>query len=114
MVIIGLTAMYSLLNAGNPDSLLRPFFPKPVHDVYVAAIASILVFVLGFFVFFFRDQEGYRQLVELNGDRIRRLRKQGKSEAEIASSILAALGIHRGYRHNLAHKKLMIYLSEFT
>jgi hypothetical protein len=26
MVVVELVAMYSPLNAGNPDSLLRPFF----------------------------------------------------------------------------------------
>ncbi len=52
MIIIGLVAMYSLLNAGNPDSLLRPFLPDPKYDVYVAMVSSVLVFILGFFVFF--------------------------------------------------------------
>ena len=59
MIIIGLVACYSLLNAGNPESLLRPIFPEPVHDVYVAMVSSVIVFVLGFVVFFFRDQQGF-------------------------------------------------------
>jgi predicted membrane channel-forming protein YqfA (hemolysin III family) len=75
MVWIGLVAMYSLLNVGNPDSLLRPIIPNPAHDVYVAVISSVLVFILGFFVFFSRDQEGFQQLIELNADRIRSMRK---------------------------------------
>ena len=113
MVIIGLVAMYSLLNAGNPDSLLRPFFPDPKYDLYVAIIISVLVFILGFFVFFSRDQESFRQLVELNAGKIRELREAGKKDEEIADSILAAMGSHSGYKHNLARKKLLIYLSEF-
>ena len=52
MIVIGLVAMYSLLNTGNPDSLLRPILPNPAHDVYVAVVSSVLVFILGFFVFF--------------------------------------------------------------
>ena len=51
MVVVGLVAMYSLLNAGNPDSLLRSIIPDPAHDVYVAVISSVLVFIFGFFVF---------------------------------------------------------------
>jgi hypothetical protein len=113
MIIIGLVAMYSLLNAGNPDSLLRPFFPDPKYDLYVAMIFSVLVFILGFFVFFSRDQESFRQLVTLNAEKIRALRTEGKKDEEIADSILAAMGSHSGYRHNLARKKLLIYLSEF-
>ena len=113
MIIIGLVAMYSLLNAGNPDSLLRPLFPDPKYDLYVAIVSSVLVFILGFFVFFSRDQESFRQLVQLNADKIRALREAGKEDEEIADSILAAMGSYSGYRHNLARKKLLIHLSEF-
>ena len=113
MVLIGLVAMYSLLNAGNPNSLLRPIIPNPAHDVYVAVISSVLVFILGFFVFFSRDQEGFQQLIEINADKIRSLRKRKKTDAQIADSILAAMGSAGGYRHNLARKKLMVYLAGF-
>jgi len=113
MVVIGLVAMYALLNAGNPDSLLRPIFPDPKYDLYVAMATSVLVFILGFFVFFSRDQESFRQLVELNAEKIRGLREAGKKDEEIADSILAAMGSYSGYKHNMARKKLLIYLSEF-
>ena len=113
MIVIGLVAMYSVLNAGNPDSLLRSVIPDPAHDVYVAVISSVLVFIFGFFVFFTRDREGFRRLVQLNADHIRKLRKNGKTDEEIAGSILAAMGSHSGYKHNMACKKLVIYLSEF-
>ena len=113
MIIIGLVAMYSLLNAGNPDSLLRPLFPDPKYDLYVAMISSVLVFILGFFVFFSRDQESFRQLVALNAEKIRELRTEGKKDEEIADSILAAMGSYSGYKHNMARKKLLLYLSEF-
>ena len=113
MIIIGLVAMYSLLNAGNPDSLLRPLFPDPRYDVYVAMVSSVLVFILGFFVFFSRDQESFRQLVQLNAEKIRDQRKAGKKDEEIADSILAAMGSYSGYRHNMARKTLLIYSSEF-
>ena len=113
MILIGLVAMYSLLNTGNPDSLLRPFISEPQNDFYVAIISSVLVFILGFFVFFSRDREGFRQLVRLNADQIRDFRQKGKNDQEIADSILAAMGSSSGYRHNLARKKLIIALSEF-
>jgi hypothetical protein len=41
------------------------------------------------------------------------LRNEGKNDEEIAASILAAMGSHGGYKHNMARKKLLIYLSEF-
>jgi hypothetical protein len=113
MVLIGLVAMYALLNTGNPDSLLRPIIPNPAHDLYVAVISSVLVFILGFFVFFSRDQEGFLQLIELNADRIRSMRKRKKTDVQIADSILAAMGSSGGYRHNMAKKKLIAYLAGF-
>ncbi len=113
MIIIGLVAMYSLLNIGNPDSLLRLLFSDPGYDFYVAVISSVLVFVMGFFVFYSRDREGFRQLIQLNADQIHEARNHGKSDEEIAVSILAAMGSTGGYRHNLARKKLVIALSEF-
>ena len=113
MIIIGLVAMYSLLNIGNPDSLLRLLFSDPGYDFYVAVISSVLVFVMGFFVFYSRDREGFRQLIQLNADQIHEARNNGKSNEEIAVSILAAMGSIDGYRHNLDRKKLIIALSEF-
>ena len=113
MILIGLVAMYSLLNTGNPDSLLRAIIPNPAHDLYVAVISSVLVFILGFFVFFSRDQEGFQQLIELNADRIRSMRKRKKTDAQIAESILAAMGSTGGYRHKMAQKKLIAYLAGF-
>ena len=105
--------MYALLNAGNTDSLLRYVFPDPSMDVYVAVVSSLVVFILGFFVFFDRDNLGFRNLVELNGDRVKQLRNEGRTDKEIADSILAAMGSTSGYKHNLAKKKLVIYLAEF-
>ena len=113
MVLIGLVAMYTLLNVGNPDSLLRPLVPNPAHDFWIAIGSSLTVFVLGFVVFYSRDTEGFRQLVEINADQIRAMRKRKKSDDQIADSILAAMGSTAGYKHNLARKRLLLYLSQF-
>ena len=113
MVAVGLVAMYCLLNAGSPHSLLRLLWPDPTVDIYVAAGSSVMVFILGFFVFYSRDREGFRELLELNADHIRALRKKGKKNEEIANSILAAMGSSSGYRHNMARKKLIAHLSDF-
>jgi nickel-dependent lactate racemase len=51
--------------------------------------------------------------VALNAEKIKELREAGKKDEEIADSILAAMGSHGGYKHNMARKKLLIYLAEF-
>jgi len=113
MVMVGFIAMYSILNAGNPNSMLRPYFPNPQYDIYVAMISSFVVFVLGFIVFFSRDREGFRQIIQLNEKKIKAMQKKGKSDDEIAESILAAMGSRPGYRARMAKRKLTAYLSEF-
>ena len=113
MILIGLVACYSLLNAGHPHSLLRLLLPDPAADVYVAMISSFTVFVLGFIVFYSRDLEGFRRLIRMNQEKIRALRLKGQSDDAIAAAILAAMGSSSGYRHNLARKKLILHLSRF-
>lgn len=113
IALIGLLAMYTLLNVGNPDSLLRLLVPNPEHDFWIAIGASMTVFMLGFVVFYNRDSEGFRQLIEINADQIRSMRKQKKSDEQIADSMLAAMGSTSGYKHNLAKKRLVLYLAQF-
>lgn len=113
MILVGLLAMYSILNAGNPNSLLRPMIANPAADVYVALASSLVVFVLGFFIFFDQDRKGFKELVRMNADQIKGLRSQGQADGTIADSILSAMGSTGGYRHNLARKKLLIALAEY-
>lgn len=113
MILIGLLAMYTILNAGSPGSLLRSVLPDPTADVYVALAASLVVFVFGFFIFYDQDRKGFHELVRINADQIRRLRDKGQSDDAIAAFILAAMGSSTGYRHNLTRKKLLIALAEY-
>ena len=113
IVLVGLVAMYTLLNVGNPDSLLRVLVPNPEYDFWIAIGSSMTVFVLGFVVFYNRDTEGFRQLIEMNADQIRSMRKRRKTDDQIADSMLAAMGSTSGYKHNLARKRLILYLAQF-
>ena len=113
IVLVGLLAMYTLLNVGNPDSLLRTLVEDPKYDFWIAIGSSMTVFILGFVVFYNRDTEGFRNLIEMNADQIRSMRKRSKSDEEIADSMLAAMGSTSGYKHNLAKKRLLIYLAQF-
>jgi hypothetical protein len=113
IVVVGLVAMYTILNAGSPDSLLRVWVADPADDVMIAMASSFIVFILGFFVFYLRDRAGFRQMVELNAEKIHSLRRNGVSDEAIAEEILSAMGSRSGYRHNLARKKLLVTLGEF-
>ncbi len=111
IILTGIVACYSIFNAGNPQSLLRLIIKEPKNDVYMAFVSSVSVFILCFFIFFAKDKEQFQNIVELNKKKIKKLKKEGKTEAEIADSILTAMGMISGYRYNLAKKKLIFYMS---
>lgn len=112
MSIAGVVAAYSLLTATSPQSLLRHLSPDPGNDVYIALGSSLLVFIIGFCLFFLKDADQFLEIVRLNQTRIDQLRKEGDTDAAIADSILGAMGIAPGRQRRLAQKKLIAYMSQ--
>lgn len=111
IVVFGLVGLYAIFNVGNPHSLFRWIIKSDAYDLYIAMGVSLLVFFLGFLVFYFRQQEGYTQLLWMNRERIRALREKRYSDEQIAEDLLSALGMKRGYRYNLIKKRLVLELS---
>ena len=111
LVLIGLITFYALFNVGNPHSLFRLVVKTDAYDLYIAMGGSLLVFFLGFLLFYFRQQEGYSQLLWINKDRIRTLRNKGYTDEQIADDLLSALGINKGYRYKMMKKRLILELS---
>ena len=111
LVLTGIVTFYAIFNIGNPNSLFRLVIKSDRYDLYIIMGVSLIVFFLGFLVFYFRQQEGFTQLLWLNRDRIQTLRNQGFSDEQIAEDLLSALGMKRGYRYNMTKKRLMLELS---
>ena len=111
LVLTGIVTFYAIFNIGNPNSLFRLVIKSDRYDLYIIMGGSLIVFFLGFLVFYFRQQEGFTQLLWLNRDRIQTLRNQGFSDEQIAEDLLSALGMKRGYRYNMTKKRLMLELS---
>jgi len=111
IVVFGMVGLYAIFNVGNPHSLLRLFIKTDVYDIYIVMGVSLIVFFLGFLVFYFRQQEGYTNLLWTNKDRIRSLRGKGYTDEQVAEDLLLALGMKKGYRYNLAKKRLVLELS---
>jgi hypothetical protein len=111
LVLTGIITFYAIFNIGNPNSLFRLVIKSDRYDLYIIMGGSLIVFFLGFLVFYFRQQEGFTQLLWLNRDRIQTLRNQGFSDEQIAEDLLSALGMKRGYRYNMTKKRLMLELS---
>ena len=111
LVSTGIVTFYAIFNIGNPHSLFRLIIKTDRYDLYIVMGGSLVVFFLGFLVFYFRQEEGFSQLLWLNRDRIRSLRKQGYSDDQIAEDLLSALGMKRGYRFKMTKKRLVLELS---
>ena len=113
MAVCGLLAAYALLNYGHPDSYLRLLFPDPLMDWYIAVGGSVLFFILGAVPYLDKQDSAFKEVVEANAQNIRQHREMGRSDEEIAVTILEAARIKKGYRYNIARKKLIYYLGQF-
>jgi len=111
LILVGIVTFYALFNVGNPHSLLRYFIKTDAYDLYIAMGGSLAVFFLGFLIFYFRQQEGFTELLWINRDRIDALRKKGYSDEQIAEDLLGALGMKSGYRYKMTKKRLVLELS---
>ncbi len=111
LVLTGIVTFYAIFNIGNPHSLFRLIIKTNRYDLYIVMGGSLIVFFLGFLVFYFRQEEGFSQLLWLNKDRIRSLRKQGYNDDQIAEDLLSALGMKKGYRYKMTKKRLVLELS---
>jgi hypothetical protein len=113
MAVCGILAAYALLNYGSPSSFLRLLFPEPTMDWYVAVGGSVIFFILGAVPYLDKQDSAFKEVVEANADNIRQHREMGRTDDEIAITILEAARIKKGYRYNIARKKLIYYLGRF-
>jgi hypothetical protein len=108
-VLIALT-FYAIFNAGNPRSLFRYVLRDARYDVAVtlALSAGIVVLVLLLTAGRFDRLKG---LLDLNRSYIEELRREGKSDGEIAESFLNELKAPAGFLRAIAKRRVLRYLS---
>ena len=108
-VLMALT-FYAIFNAGNPRSLFRYVLRDARYDVAVtlALSAGIVVLVLLLTAGRFDRLKG---LLDQNRDYIEELRREGKSDGEIAESFLNELKAPAGFLRAIAKRRVLRYLS---
>ena len=102
---------YLIFTEGNPNSIFRYLIKNPSYD-YLIALA--LGLILSFIILSYRwltERVNFERIIQENIEFMRKMRKQKKSDGEIADSLLAALNIRKGIRYNMAKKKILYYLS---
>jgi len=102
---------YLIFTEGNPNSIFRYVIKNPSYDYLIALVLGL---VLSFIILSYRwltERVNFERIIQENIEFMRKMRKQKKSEGEIADSLLAALNIRKGIRYNMAKKKILYYLS---
>jgi hypothetical protein len=109
LVILALLAFYSIFNAGNPRSIFRIIVKDPSYDLAITVVLSGGVAVIAFIV---STGSGGKlaEMLQMNAEYIRQLRKQGKSDDYIAEDFLKTLGSKKGFLHGMAKQRVLKFL----
>jgi hypothetical protein len=103
--------VYSIFNAGNPDSLMRCLVKDPGWDFLITAIISLFIIII---VIIMNnnskkvDDPVYLALLQ-NKEHIHKLRSKGKTEEAIARSFSDNLN-ESDLGKKIAYKKALKYL----
>ncbi len=111
-IFLFIFTFYLIFWSGSPNFLLRYFFKDRRYDIYVILGFAFLTSIVSFSYSWSNENKGYMKLLEMNKDYIRKLRKRGKSDEEIAEALLKALGRKKGIGYGYEKRKIIYFLSK--
>ncbi len=103
---------YLIFNAGNPNSFLRLFIKDSSYDITVTVGLSIIIALISLSMIRDSDQNSVKNILERNSEHIADLKKQNRSNEEIADSFLKEMGAGKGLFHFLIKRRVLRYLSK--
>lgn len=111
LAFLMLIDVYSIFNAGNPDSLIRYIVPDPGWDFLITAIISLLIIITVMIMSSFSKKINDPVYISLldNKNYIEKLRQKGKTDEEIALSFSQNLN-EIDFVKKIAYKKAIKYL----
>jgi branched-subunit amino acid ABC-type transport system permease component len=109
-VVMAIT-FYFIFNAGSPDAIYRPLLPNPAHDTLITLILAMIVGGLSLLLFANRENDPIKLMLESNAGYIRKLRREGMTEGEIADSFLKKLKAPGGFMYGMARRKVLKFLA---
>ena len=111
LAFLMLLDVYSIFNAGNPNSLIRNIVPDPGWDFLITAIISLLI-ILTVVIMNSSNKKindpVYTSLLD-NKSYVEKLRAKGKTDEEIALSFSQTLN-ENDFVKKIAYKKAIKYL----
>jgi len=83
---------YLIFNAGNPNSFLRILIKDNSYDITVTVALSILIAIISMMMIRGNDQNSLKAILERNASHIIAMKKQNRSDEDIAESFLNEMG----------------------
>ena len=111
LAVIMVITFYFIFNAGSPEAIYRPLLPNPAHDTMVTLILAMMVGGLSLLLFANRENDPIKLMLESNSGYIRKLRREGMSEGEIADDFLKKLKAPGGFMYGIARRKVLRFLA---
>ena len=111
LLLLMVLDVYSIFNAGNPNSFIRHIIPDPGWDFLITAIISLCIVITVMIMNSSNRNVNdpiYLSLVE-NKAYILKLREKGKSDQEIARSFIQKLN-ENSLVKRIAYRKALKYL----
>ena len=112
LAIIMMIDFYLIFNAGNPNSFLRLLITRTDYDISITVGLSILIVLISFSMIRDNDQNSIKNVLERNSGHIAELKKQNRSNEDIAESFLKELGSEKGLFHNIVKWRVLRYLAK--
>ncbi len=112
LAILMVMDFYLIFNAGNPNSLLRLVIKDTGYDVTVTVVLSVFIAIISLFMMGGSNENSVKRILQRNEKHIAALKKQNRSNEEIAESFLKELGAVKGLSHFLLKRKVLRYLSK--
>ena len=110
--IFSLLAFYSIFNTGNPDSIFRLIIKDSSYDLAITLGLGLVIGALVILITATREDTGLTHLLDINTEYIHELRRNGRTDMEIADSFLKQIGSRQGLLHRLAKRRVLRYLSK--
>lgn len=112
LAFLMLIDFYLIFNAGNPNSFLRLLIEDTAYDISITIVLSLIIVVISLSMIRDNDQNSVRKVLERNSKHIAELKKQNRSNEEIAESFLKELGSEKGIYHTIIKWRVLRYLSK--
>ncbi|MBL7006621.1 MAG: hypothetical protein ISR78_06045 [Spirochaetia bacterium] len=112
LAILMILDFYSIFNAGNPNSLFRPLIKDPSWDFTVTVVISLIIAIISLTMAQDSNRNSIKNLLYKNIEFIKQLRKENRSEEEIAESFVTELKFRKKFIRSIVKRRVLRFLAK--